>query len=70
MLGITQSGGSYIAAPTFETRVEAYDTLVVYGEQSHLCEIDQRPAGAPGDEAHDRAVAEHRREVAGRREHG
>jgi hypothetical protein len=55
VLGLTHDG-VYQGAPTGSTRVEAGDTLVVYGRGEHVAELDRRPAGAAGDRAHAAAV--------------
>lgn len=58
VLGLTRASGRYVAAPTAGTRVAPGDVLVVYGRGSLLDELDDRRAGAAGDLAHQRAVAE------------
>jgi len=70
VLGITLADGAWIGAPTFETRVHAHERLVVYGPAAQLRELDRRSAGPAGDQAHEKAVAEHRAKVqAAEREH-
>jgi hypothetical protein len=56
VLGIIRSGGRYLGAPTGRTVVQDGDSLVVYGTGEQLRELDDRPAGAAGYLAHQRAV--------------
>ena len=58
VLGLTRADGRYVAAPSAGTRVGVGDVLIVYGRGALLRELDHRPAGAAGDQAHARAVAE------------
>jgi hypothetical protein len=67
ILGLTAADGTWVGAPTSETRIEAGDRIVVYGPGAQLTELDCRRAGAAGDRRHDEAVERHRtavREVA------
>jgi hypothetical protein len=57
VLGIVRGDGSYLGVPTKETRIEAGDTLVLYGRDGRFAELTARPPGAAGDHAHERAVA-------------
>lgn len=63
VLGVQRAGGNYIGSPVWATRIEPHDTVVVYGPAALLEELDQRPQGTRGDEAHERAVAAQRRVV-------
>lgn len=56
VLGVTRRNGRYLAAPTGRTQLADGDTLVAYGRSELLCELDQRPAGEPGETAHRAAV--------------
>jgi hypothetical protein len=58
VLGIRRKSGAYIGAPDGTTCVEPGDSLVVYARSHRLCELDDRRAGAVGDQAHADAVAE------------
>lgn len=60
VLGIQRAGGGYVGAPSAATRIEAGDTLVVYGRGPQLSELDERPGGTEGQAAHERAAAEQR----------
>jgi hypothetical protein len=62
VLGISRGGG-WIGAPAGATRVEPDDTLVLYGLEDAVCDLDERQRGAAGEAAHARAVAS-RREAA------
>ncbi len=61
ILGIYRENGKYIGAPHGRTRVMNNDTLVLYGRLGQLHELDTRPAGTSGDEAHEEAARKHRR---------
>ena len=54
--GISGRGG-WIGAPTGSTLVEAGDTLVLYGLEDAVRDLDERKPGATGEAAHARAVA-------------
>ncbi|HMB55346.1 MAG TPA: TrkA C-terminal domain-containing protein [Thermoanaerobaculia bacterium] len=58
VLGIERPSGGYLGAPRGNAVLEAGDTLIVYGRDVAITELDRRPAGSEGDEAHQRAVAE------------
>lgn len=60
VLGIGRAGAAYVGAPDWSTGVRPSDTMILYGPAERIGEIDDRPAGEAGDEAHRRAVAEHR----------
>ncbi len=64
VLGVERADGSYLGAPSFETRVAAGEILLLYGRADRLSELDHRPAGAAGDAAHRDAVADQRRTAA------
>jgi hypothetical protein len=57
VLGIVRRDGSYVGVPTKETRIEAGDTVILYGRDGRFAELTSRPAGAAGDNAHQRAAA-------------
>jgi hypothetical protein len=68
VLGIERGGrtgeaayaGAYVGVPRGPTRVHAGDVLVTYGRAALLDDLDRRPAGAAGDQAHAAAVQRHR----------
>lgn len=61
VLGVEKADGSYIGAPGGDTRLEAGDTILVYGHTEGLEELSRRSAGPPGDAAHRKAVIEQER---------
>ena len=65
VLGIVRGDGSYLGVPTKTTRIEAGDTLILYGRDGRFAEMTARESGASGDDAHRRAVAK-QQEVADR----
>lgn len=64
VLGISRADGDYLGVPQADTEVRAGDTLILYGREDSLEELDTRPADASGDQAHERAKADQDREVA------
>lgn len=56
ILGIGRADGTWIGVPRGPTRILADDLLVAYGRAALLEELDHRPAGATGDQAHVAAV--------------
>lgn len=63
ILGMTLADGTWVGAPTSETRIEAGDRVVAYGPGAQLGELDRRLAGPDGDSEHEEAVERHRRAV-------
>jgi hypothetical protein len=59
VLGVYRAGGAWVGAPGGGTRIRPGDTVVVYGKEATVCELDGRPRGDEGDEAHERAVTAH-----------
>jgi hypothetical protein len=53
----------YIGAPGPETTVDPEDTLVLYGHERRIAELDRRRPGRTGDAAHTEACADQRREA-------
>lgn len=64
VLGVTRADGRYLGTPVNGTRVRAGDTLLLYGLQACLQELDHRSAGDEGERQHTAAVAR-QRELAG-----
>jgi uncharacterized membrane protein len=58
VLGIERGDGSYRGSTTGAVRVQAGDTLILYGRHERVCELDARPAGSAGDDEHRLAVGE------------
>ena len=52
VLGIHRRSGEYLGAPGKETRIGPEDTLVLYGSEERLEELDRRRSGEQGDRAH------------------
>jgi hypothetical protein len=59
ILGVSLADGTWLGAPTFETRLAAGDSIVAYGPGYRLAELDERRAGPDGDRAHEDAVEQH-----------
>lgn len=59
VLGIHRVGGEYVGSPSGITEIHAGDVLAVYGPIARLKELDLRKSGWQGDQAHQKAVAEH-----------
>ncbi len=57
ILGLTRAGAGFIGTPTGRTTLRAGDVLLIYGRDELLNDLDDRPAGAEGDRAHQTAVA-------------
>ncbi len=58
VLGIQRADGTFIGAPTGKTTIGGKDTMILYGRQEALAELDRRRAGYRGDTAHKKAVAQ------------
>ena len=55
---------NYYGAPRPDTVIHAGDTLILYGRDDNLEELDERREGTGGDEAHERAMARQDKETA------
>lgn len=62
-LGLRREGGAYIGVPSRETLVRVGDTLVLYGAQDALQNLERRETGAVGDAAREEAIKAHRGRV-------
>lgn len=58
VLGIERPGAGFLGAPRGKAHLQPGDTLILYGRGEALSDLDQRPAGPTGDQAHRRATAE------------
>lgn len=56
VLGIERENGSYIGVPKGDVRVEAGDTLILYGREHALDDLDERRSDYRGDRRHRDAV--------------
>ncbi|MDH3584282.1 MAG: TrkA C-terminal domain-containing protein, partial [Phycisphaerae bacterium] len=59
VLGIERVDGTYFGAPRGQTRLEPGDTVILYGRDGVLADLDDRRQGLEGNTAHVRAVKEH-----------
>ena len=65
VLGIVREGeDDYLGAPTPETKLYEGDTVIMYGRDESLQDLDDRRAGSEGEAAHTRGVERHDRETA------
>nr|WP_274387530.1 TrkA C-terminal domain-containing protein [Salsipaludibacter albus] len=55
VLGV-QRDKTYLGAPTGRLRVRAGDTLLVYGPQDRIVDLDERPSGPTGDAMRSEAI--------------
>jgi hypothetical protein len=58
VVGIRRPGAAYVGAPGAETPVLPGDTLIVYGREGRIAELDRRSFGPSGDARHERAATE------------
>jgi hypothetical protein len=63
VLGVTREGGDYLGAPRAGQRIEAGDTVMLYGREADIQALDRRRAGVGGQLQHNESVA--RREAEG-----
>jgi len=49
---------AYIGAPRGETEIRRRDMLLIYGRESRIAEIDERPTGPEGSAKHVSAVSD------------
>lgn len=59
VLGVQRSDGRYVGAPTRRTRLQPSDTVLLYGQDRTIDELDRRQTGAAGDDAHDASQKRH-----------
>jgi hypothetical protein len=64
VLGIHRANGHYVATPLGTSVIRSGDTIVLYGRNDHIAELDNRKAGAVGDRAHELRCEEQRRDLA------
>ncbi|MFN3150580.1 TrkA C-terminal domain-containing protein [Bremerella sp.] len=56
VLGIERPGADYIGIPRGHTRLQAGDTVILYGQREVLMNLDERRAGSRGNWDHHKAV--------------
>lgn len=59
VLGVQRADGRYVGAPTPRTRLHPGDTVLLYGQDQTIDELDRRQSGAEGDDAHDASQTRH-----------
>ncbi len=62
VLGIYRSDGSYVGAPVGNSKIYPDDVLILYGRGDAIEELDQREAGAEGEQKHQEARETHQKE--------
>lgn len=60
VLGVHRAQGDYLGVPTRSTRLRPGDTLVLYGRDGRLGELDRRGSDWRGEVLHVEAASEHR----------
>jgi hypothetical protein len=60
VLGITRPDGTYLGVPGGDTVVQPNDSLLLYGRDGALRNLDQRERGQAGEEQHEQSVRDHR----------
>jgi hypothetical protein len=63
VLGVVRHDGTYIGVPDRSTSLGRDDTIILYGADGALADLDGRPGGSEGGRAHEHGVARHRGEV-------
>ena len=58
VLGVQRADGTYIGAPTGNTKIAEDDTMILYGRHEALAELDRRRTGLRGDSAHKKAIVQ------------
>ena len=62
LLGVTRQDGTYIGIPGGSTKILPHDTLILYGRQDALENLDRRRKDREGDREHHQAVVEKEKE--------
>jgi K+/H+ antiporter YhaU regulatory subunit KhtT len=58
VIGIRRSDGSYLGLPDGGTGIETGDTLVLYGREKQLRQLDERKRGEQGNQEHESSSRE------------
>lgn len=69
VLGIHRRDGRYVGAPDAQTRLFPGDTVVLYGQDQVIDELNTRQRGPAGDSQHERSQTRHASLVQEQREH-
>ncbi len=56
VLGIEKANGNYLGAPRGKTILDEDDTLLLYGRQEVIANLDERRSGASGNWEHHKAI--------------
>jgi K+/H+ antiporter YhaU regulatory subunit KhtT len=60
VLGITRPDGTYLGVPGGDTTVQPNDSLLLYGRDNALKNLDERRHGRSGEQEHNESVRENR----------
>lgn len=60
VLGIEKAEGKFLGAPRGQTKLDAGDTVIIYGPRDVLVDLDERRAGSTGNWDHHKAVDKQR----------
>ncbi len=58
ILGVYRDDGTYVGVPRGDTKIYEGDTLILYGREKTLRELDKRRAGTGGDIAHEQSKSD------------
>jgi hypothetical protein len=58
VVGIRRPGAGYLGVPHADTSIQPHDTLVIYGREARIAELDRRTRGPSGDSLHSQACSE------------
>jgi hypothetical protein len=56
VLAVVRTDGTYLGVPNRDTCLLPDDTLILYGSDTAVHDLDERPAGPDGDRRHEQAV--------------
>jgi hypothetical protein len=63
VLGVERKRGRFIGAPYGQTRIKPGDTMIIYGRDAVVKDLDRRCCGRSGDAAHLDAVAQYQKSL-------
>lgn len=64
VLGITREDGTYLGAPDGDTQVLPNDTVILYGREKTIQDLDERRGGLGGELQHHESVQKHKETAA------